>query len=54
MVAVDVLLLLQAPPEVALLSVVVEPTHVNNVPVIDVAGAVTVTVALLAHPVDSV
>jgi hypothetical protein len=53
-VAVAVLLLLHVPPETASLSVVVEPTHVNIVPVIAVAGPETVIVAVLAQPVDSV
>jgi hypothetical protein len=38
------LLLLHVPPDTALLNVVLEPTHVFNVPVMDDGTDVTVTV----------
>ena len=45
-VAVDVLLLLQVPPVVASLSVVVDPAHTLVVPVIGVVDEFTVTVVV--------
>ena len=54
MVAMVVLLLLQAPPVDASLSVVVLPVHTRAVPVIVPGNAFTVTVATVKHPVGSV
>ncbi len=46
-VATDVLLLLQLPPVVVLLSVVFVPSHIDNVPVISAGTALMVTTAVL-------
>ena len=43
MVAIPVLLLLQAPPEVASVSVVLAPEHTDGVPDIDDGAELTVT-----------
>jgi hypothetical protein len=48
------LLLLHRPPGVALLKVVVEPTHTLVPPVITAGSAFTVTVEIVLHPVESV
>ena len=52
-VAVEVLLLVHVPPLMALLSLVVPPTHTIVVPVIGATGF-TVTVAYAAHPAGAV
>jgi hypothetical protein len=46
--------LLHTPPAVALLKVVVEPTHTLVVPVMAAGSALTVTVLVTAHPVPRV
>ena len=46
--------LLQVPPAVALLNVVVDPAHSVRVPVIAAGRGLTVTVAVRKHPVGSV
>jgi hypothetical protein len=50
-VAIDVLLLLQAPPGAALLNDVVEPVHTVIVPVIGKLDTVTILVAAVPQPV---
>jgi len=52
--ATEILLLSHVPPEVASLSVVVDPTHTAVVPVIDNGNAFTVTTVVARQPVDSV
>src|SRR3569833_1461543 len=52
-VAIRLLELLQLPPVVVSLSVVVEPTHNTGVPVITAGDVFTVTVAVLVQPVPS-
>ena len=52
-VAVAVLLLLQPPPVVASLSVVVAPMHTTAVPVITPGNGFTVTAAVIVHPVPN-
>ena len=54
MVATAGVALLHVPPAVALLSVVVEPTHTLVVPVMAAGSGLTVTVAVTAHPVGIV
>jgi hypothetical protein len=49
-VATDVLVLVHVPPVVALLSVVVDATQVNSVPVMEAGGGLTVTTAVARHP----
>ena len=49
-VAVVALLLLHVPPLVALLNVVVLPTHTSLFPVVAEAAEVTVIVAVLTQP----
>ena len=46
--------LLHVPPAVALLSVVVDPTHTLVVPVITAGSGLTVTVVVTAQPVGKV
>lgn len=50
--AIDALLLIQLPPEVALARVVVDPTQTLAVPVIDAGNAFTVTTRVLKQPVE--
>jgi hypothetical protein len=50
-VATDVLVLLHDPPEVALLRVAAEPTHIADGPVIAEGGALTVRVLVIIQPV---
>lgn len=52
-VATDGVLLLQVPPVVVLLTVVVCPTHTCSVPAIAAGSGFTVTVAVRIHPVPS-
>jgi hypothetical protein len=52
-VATAVLLLLQAPPDVAFASVVVRPTQAVSVPVIVAGSAPTVATVVTEHPVNS-
>ena len=54
MVATAGVALLQIPPPVALLKVVVELIHTLVVPVMAAGSGLTVTVAVTAHPVGSV
>ena len=49
--AIDVLLLLQAPPVVVELKAVVLPMHANNVPEMAAAASLTVTNAVTVQPV---
>jgi hypothetical protein len=51
-IATAVLLLLHVPPPVALLSVVDEPRHKDIVPVNAAGIGLTVTVAVVEHPVE--
>ena len=53
MVATAVLVLLQVPPEVASLNVVVKPTHTVEVPEIAAGKGLTVTLVTARHPVLS-
>jgi hypothetical protein len=53
-VATAVLLLLHVPPDDAEVSVVVLPTHVTAVPVIDAGKGSTVTTVVVEHPGESV
>ena len=53
MLAIVVLLLLQAPPLVRSPSTVVAPGHSENVPVIAYGSGFTVTVAWAVQPVDA-
>ena len=48
--AVDVLLLLHAPPDVALARVEVCPTHALSVPVIEAGKELTVAIAVERQP----
>ena len=50
-VAVEVLLLLQVPPTVASLNVVVKPAHTFDAPVIADGVGLTVTVVITLQPV---
>jgi len=52
--ATEVVLLLQVPPVVASLNVVVAPPQIKAVPVIGVANAVTVTGVVARQPVGNV
>lgn len=54
MPAIDVLLLLQAPPPVASVSVVVLPGQTRNVPPMAAGPEVTVTLFVAVHPVGMV
>ena len=54
MVAIEVLVLLHTPPEVAELSEVVFPAHIIPVPVITAGVVLTVTILLALQPVLSV
>ena len=54
MVATAGVALLHVPPAVALLSVVVEPTHTLVTPVITAGSGLTVTVVVTAQPVGKV
>lgn len=54
MLASVVLLLLQKPVPVALVNVVVNPTHTAAVPVIVAGKGLTVIVDVVKHPVDNV
>lgn len=50
-VAFAVMLLLQVPPAIGLLSVVVPPGHTLAVPVMAGGGGITVTAVVIAQPV---
>ena len=52
--AIDTLLLLQVPPVVVSLKIVVAPPHIMVVPVMDVDKAVTVTAVVARQPVGNV
>ena len=54
MVATDELLLVQLPPDGALPSAVVLPTHTSATPLIDDGNPFTVTVVCLEQPVGNV
>ena len=53
-VPIDVLLLLQVPPEFASVSAVVDPAHTFIVPVITAGNVLTVTVVVVLHDVGNV
>jgi hypothetical protein len=53
MVATEVTALDHVPPEAAVLSVVILPSHTDNVPVIGAGRAFTFTVAVTIQPVDN-
>jgi hypothetical protein len=53
-VATLVVLLLHVPPVVASCTVTVEPGHIGVFPVIAAGSAITVTVAVVRHPVLAV
>lgn len=46
MVAIEVLLLVHVPPVTLLLNVVVDPSHIEDIPVISVGDTCTVTVVV--------
>ena len=50
--AIAVLLLIQVPPVVALLSVTIEPTHTSSGPVISLGRLFTVNTAQTTQPED--
>ena len=52
--AMDVLLLLHEPPDVADAKVPVEPTQITVGPVITAGSVLTVNVAMRLHPVGNV
>jgi hypothetical protein len=52
--AIAGLLLLQVPPPVASVNVVVSPEHTINTPDIGAGSASTVTTAVMIHPVGNV
>jgi hypothetical protein len=53
-VAIDILLLLQVPVEVASLSVIVDPGHTDEAPVIAAGRGFTVAMAVATQPVGKV
>lgn len=53
MVATAVLLLLQVPPDTALLSVLVVPWHITSAPVMPDGAALIVTVVVCVQPLPS-
>jgi hypothetical protein len=54
MVAIVVPPLLQLPPDVTSLNIVVSPEHTDNVPVIVAGSGLTVSTAVAIHPVANV